>query len=113
MSTPNPTSAAPTLQEIRTHLLEIDPDLRTQTRQPSVLPPELLALEKLNTTLIRANNVLLNRSRSLFEALTQADLTEEAGKTLLAQLKTDLNTHLQGLDEVLHTEVREACGLHL
>lgn len=100
MSTPNPTSAAPTLQEIRTHLLEIDPDLRTQTRQPSVLPPELLALEKLNTTLIRANNVLLNRSRSLFEALTQADLTEEAGKTLLAQLKTDLNTHLQGLDEV-------------
>lgn len=100
MSTPNPTSAAPTLQEIRTHLLEIHPDLRTQTRQPAALPPELLALEKLNTTLIRANNVLLNRSRSLFEALTQADLTEETGKTLLAQLKTDLNTHLQGLDEV-------------
>ncbi|SDZ55153.1 membrane-targeted effector domain-containing toxin [Pseudomonas salomonii] len=100
MSTPNPTSAAPTLQEIRTHLLEIDPDLRTQTRQPAALPPELLALEKLNTTLIRANNVLLNRSRSLFEALTQADLTEETGKTVLAQLKTDLNTHLQGLDEV-------------
>lgn len=100
MSTPIPAPTLPTFQEIRTHLLEIDPDLRTQTQEPVALPPELLALEKLNTTLISANNILLNRSRSLFEALTQADLTQEAGKTLLAQLRTDLNTHLLGLDEV-------------
>lgn len=100
MSTPTPNPTLPTLQEIRTHLLEIDPDLRTQTQAPVALPPELLALEKLNTTLISANNILLNRSRSLFEALTQVDLTQEVGKTLLAQLKTDLNTHLLGLDEV-------------
>lgn len=100
MSTSNTPAASPTLQETRTHLLEIDPELRTQTQEPVALPPELLALEKLNTTLISANNVLLARSRSLFEALTQADLTQEAGKTLLAQLRTDLNTHLLGLDEV-------------
>ncbi|WP_438868975.1 dermonecrotic toxin domain-containing protein [Pseudomonas sp. L1(2025)] len=100
MSTPTPISASPTLQEIRTHLLEIDPELRTQTQEPVALPPELLALEKLNTHLISANNVLLNRSRSLFQALAQADLTQAPGKTLLAQLKTDLNTHLQGLDDV-------------
>ena len=100
MSTPTPNPTLPTLQEIRTHLLEIDLGLRTQTQAPVALPPELLALEKLNTTLISANNILLNRSRSLFEALTQADLTQEAGKTLLAQLKTDLNTRLLGLDEV-------------
>lgn len=100
MSTSNTPAASPTLQETRTHLLEIDPELRTQTQQPAVVPAELLALEKLNTTLISANTVLLARSRSLFEALTRADLTQEAGKTLLAQLKTDLNTHLQGLDEV-------------
>ncbi|UXZ20912.1 membrane-targeted effector domain-containing toxin [Pseudomonas sp. YeP6b] len=99
MSTPNTLAAVPTLQEIRTHLLEIDPGLRTQTKLPVVLPAELLALEKLNTTLITANDVLLNRSRSLFQALTQADLTQAAGQTLLATLKTDLNTHLQGLDE--------------
>ncbi|CRN03552.1 hypothetical protein [Pseudomonas sp. 34 E 7] len=99
MSTPTPPSPSPKLQEIHTQLLEIDPQLRTQTRQPPVLPPELLALEKLNTTLINANNALLERSRSLFEALTRADLTQAAGKTLLAQLKTDLNTHLLGLDE--------------
>ncbi|MEX5593443.1 hypothetical protein [Pseudomonas orientalis] len=98
MSTPTPPSPSPKLQEIHSQLLEIDPQLRTQTRQPAVLPPELLALEKLNTTLISANNVLLERSRSLFGALTQADLTQAAGKTLLAQLKTDLNTHLLGLD---------------
>ncbi len=99
MSTSNTPAASPTLQEIRTHLLEIDPALRTQTQQPAVVPPELLALEKLNTTLTSANNVLLARSHSLFEALTQADLTQAAGKTLLAQLKTDLNKHLLGLDE--------------
>lgn len=100
MSTPSPTSASPTFQEIRTHLLEIDPGLRTQTQEPVVLPAELHALEQLNTTLISANNVLLARSRSLFEALTEADLTQAAGKTLLAQLKTDLDKHLLGLDEV-------------
>jgi hypothetical protein len=80
-------------------LLEVDPELRTQTQLPVELPAELLALEKLNTTLISANEVLLNRSRSLFQALAQADLTEAAGKTLLDQLKTQLNVHLQGLDE--------------
>ncbi|WLH82958.1 membrane-targeted effector domain-containing toxin [Pseudomonas sp. FP2338] len=100
MSTPSPTSASPTFQENRTHLLEIDPGLRTQTLEPVVLPPELLALEAVNTNLIDANKVLLARSRSLFEALTGADLTQEAGKTLLTQLKTDLNKHLLGLDEV-------------
>lgn len=100
MSTPSPTSASPTFQEIRTHLLEIDPGLRTQTQEPVVLPAELHALEQLNTTLISANNVLLARSRSLFEALTEADLTQAVGKTLLAQLKTDLDKHLLGLDEV-------------
>lgn len=100
MSTSTPPSTSPTLQETRTHLLEIDPALRTQTQPPATVPPQLLALEKLNTTLINANNVLLARSRSLFEALTQADLTQAAGKALLAQLKTDLNTHLLGLDEV-------------
>lgn len=36
----------------------------------------------------------------MFEALTEADLTQAAGKTLLAQLKTDLDKHLLGLDEV-------------
>ncbi|WP_448650409.1 membrane-targeted effector domain-containing toxin [Pseudomonas fluorescens] len=96
MSTP---SAVPTFQEIRTHLLEIDPDLRTQTKLPVVLPAELLALEKLNTTLIAANEQFLTQSRSLFQALAQADLTQAAGKDLLAQLKADLNTQLQNLDE--------------
>ncbi|KAF2411008.1 C-terminal region of Pasteurella multocida toxin residues 569-1285 [Pseudomonas antarctica] len=96
MSTP---PAVPSLQEIRTHLFEIDTDLRTQTKLPVVLPAELLALETLNTTLIAANQRLLSQSRSLFQALAQADLTQDAGKMLLAQLRADLNTHLQSLDE--------------
>ncbi|OAE13719.1 hypothetical protein AZH11_03825 [Pseudomonas simiae] len=99
MSTQHSASAIPTLQEVRTHLLEIDAQLRTRTQLPVVLPSELVALEKLNTTLISANEQFLNQSRTLFQALAQADLTQEAGKALLATLKTDLNTHLQNLDE--------------
>ncbi|SDU33412.1 membrane-targeted effector domain-containing toxin [Pseudomonas orientalis] len=99
MSTSNLPPASPTHQELHTHLLEIAPSLRSQTRRPVVLPPELLALEKLNTTLSIANEQFLNQARKLFEALEEADLTQEAGKTLLATLKADLNNQLQTLDE--------------
>lgn len=99
MSTPKPVPASATLQEIHTHLLEIDPSLRSQTSQPAVLPPALLALEKINTTLVTANEAFLKQARSLYQALAQADLASEAGKTLLAGLKADLSTKLQDLDD--------------
>ncbi|MDQ0741368.1 membrane-targeted effector domain-containing toxin [Pseudomonas sp. W4I3] len=99
MSTPNDPLPKLTLQELRTHLFEIEPDLRSQTRLPVQLPAELLALEKLNTTLIAANEQLLSQSRSLFQALTETDLTHETGKALLARLKANLNNDLQKLDE--------------
>ena len=99
MSTPKPVPASATLQEIHSHLLEIDPSLRSQTSQPAVLPPALLALEKINTTLVTANEAFLKQARSLYQALAQADLTSEAGKTLLAGLKADLSTKLQDLDD--------------
>ncbi|GAB5336120.1 dermonecrotic toxin domain-containing protein [Pseudomonas fluorescens] len=99
MSTQYSVSAVPTLQEVRTHLLEIDPELRTQTRLPVVLPPELVALEALNTALISANEQFLNQSRSLYQTVAQADLTEAAGKALLATLKLTLHTRLHNLDE--------------
>ncbi|AZE93239.1 hypothetical protein C4J96_1105 [Pseudomonas orientalis] len=97
MSTPPP--ASPTHQELHTHLLEIAPSLRTQARRPVALPAELLALEKLNTTLTAANAQFLNQARKLYEALNEADLTQVAGQTLLATLKADLNNQLQTLDE--------------
>ncbi|VVM65135.1 hypothetical protein PS645_01479 [Pseudomonas fluorescens] len=99
MSTPNTPSPRPTFQELRTHLLEVDPELRSKTRLPVQMPVELLALEKLNTTLIAANEQLLSQSRSLFQALAQADLTLDSGKALLASLKATLNSDLQRLDE--------------
>ena len=49
MSISNTPAASPTFDEIRTHLLEIDPGLRTQTLEPVVIPAELLALETVNT----------------------------------------------------------------
>ena len=99
MSTSNLPPASPTHQQLHTHLLEIAPSLRTQTKRPIALPAELLALEKLNTTLTVANEQFLNQARTLFDQLDGADLTQEAGKTLLAKLKTDLNKQLQTLDE--------------
>ena len=99
MSTPSTLHDLPTFQDIRTHLLEIAPDLRAQTRLPVVLPAELVTLETLNSTLIEANQRFLNQSRALFSALTQADLTQDSGKALLATLKDELNTQLQNLDE--------------
>jgi hypothetical protein len=99
MSAPNNPLPSPTLQDLRTHLLEIDPGLRSQTRRPVQLPAELLALETLNTRLIAANKLLSSQSRDLFQALTQADLTDETGKALLARLKANLNNDLEKLDE--------------
>ncbi|WPN96585.1 membrane-targeted effector domain-containing toxin [Pseudomonas sp. MUP55] len=99
MSASNNPVPRPSFQELRTHVLEIDPDLRSQTRLPVKLPAELLALEKLNTTLIAANEQLLSQSRSLFQALTDADLTHETGKALLVRLRANLNNDLQKLDE--------------
>lgn len=99
MSTPNDPLPRPTFQELRTHVLEIDPELRSQTRLPVQMPAELLALETLNTTLIASNEQFLSQSRSLFQALTQADLSQETGKALLARLRANLNNDLQKLDE--------------
>ncbi|WP_141695442.1 hypothetical protein, partial [Paenibacillus polymyxa] len=99
MSTPSTLQDLPTFHDIRTHLLEIAPDLRAQTRLPVELPAELVTLETLNSTLIEANQRFVNQSRALFHALTQADLTQDSGKALLATLKAELNTQLQNLDE--------------
>lgn len=99
MSTPSHSPAVPTLEQVRTHLLEIDPDLRSQTRLAVQLPAELLALEALNTRLRSANEQFLNEARNLYPTLAEADLTQEAGKTLLATLQRELNANLQSLDE--------------
>ncbi|MBD8151214.1 membrane-targeted effector domain-containing toxin [Pseudomonas fluorescens] len=99
MSTPTNLAPSPTFQEIRIHLLEIDPHLRAQARHSSALPQELLALEALNTALTAANDRFVKQARRHFEALNEADLTQERGKTLLATLKANLNKHLQTLDE--------------
>lgn len=104
MSTSNTSPALPTPEQIRTHLLEINPDLRSQTTLAVALPAELLALEKLNTALISANEQFLKAARGFYQGLSEADLTQEAGKTLLAKLKSDLNKNLQGLDETSTVE---------
>ncbi|NVZ72411.1 membrane-targeted effector domain-containing toxin [Pseudomonas costantinii] len=99
MSTPNNPPAVPTFQTIQTHLLEIDPTLRSRTRRPIALPEALLALEKLNATLKKANLDLLSQSRTLYQDLAQANLTTDQGKRRLAQQVANLNKQLQALDE--------------
>ncbi|TFY89447.1 toxin [Pseudomonas nabeulensis] len=94
MSTTNIQPAAPSLQTLQAHLLEIDPTLRSRTQRPVTLPQTLQDLEKLNTTLMHANATLFTQSHALYQDLNQADLTSEAGKKRLADLPGKL-THLE------------------
>lgn len=93
MSTPNNPHAIPTLQQMHSHLLEIDPTLRPYSRRPAPLPDERLALDTVNATLKHVNQAYLTQARTLYQGL---DLTNPS---VLGQLKTSLNTGLQHLDE--------------
>lgn len=99
MSPPNTLHAAPTLDQIHAHLLEIDPTLRSHSRRPVTLPQERVALEQTNATLKRINSAFQTKAHALYQGLDQADLTQPAGQQLLTQLKTSLNQNLQILDE--------------
>lgn len=90
MSTPN---HSPTLQQLHSHLLEIDPTLRPHSRRPVNLPDARLALDALNSTLKRINNTYMTQARAVYQSLGLADPSQRA------QLKARLHTHLQNLDE--------------
>ena len=82
-----------TLQQLHSHLLEIDPTLRPHSRRPINLPNSRQALDVLNNTLKRINHTYMTQARALYQTL---DLAEPSQR---AQLKTRLHTHLQNLDE--------------
>ena len=98
MSTSNPPLSfdeiKSTLNLIGHHLLDVDsPLLPAQT--PSA---DLAYLERLNTLLKQYRQQFLDKSRALYQGLTQHDLQSTEGQTLLATLKTTLNTQLLELD---------------
>lgn len=99
MSTPNTLASAPTLQQIHTHLLEIDPTLRPHSRRPVVLPKDRATLEQTSATLKRINGTFQTQARALYQGLDQVDLTQTAGKQKLSQLQSGLNKNLQTLNE--------------
>lgn len=86
------TLTEPTLEQLETQLLEIDPTLRGQTLRPVQLPHTLQALEKVNATLKQANAAFFTQARALYNSLAEDD-------TSLARLKTNLDQQLQTLDE--------------
>lgn len=86
------TLTEPTLEQLETQLLEIDPTLRGQTLRPVQLPHTLQALEKVNATLKQANAAFFTQARALYNGLAEDD-------TSLARLKTNLDQQLQTLDE--------------
>lgn len=101
---PTPLDRPPTFEEIRNdlgqisdYLLQGDP-IKTQAK-----PDELMELERLNQVLKTHNQALLHSARALYQSVEESSLDTEAGKALLIQLKTDLNTKLIELDE--HTPV--------
>ena len=100
MSTPNNPPALPSLQQVHRHLLEIDPQLRALSRQPVTLAAERLALDKINTTLQRANDAYVQQARGLYQGLDSVDLTQPAGQQLLSRLEQQLTTQLAGLDAI-------------
>ncbi|MGY2373839.1 membrane-targeted effector domain-containing toxin [Pseudomonas sp. SDO524_S393] len=81
------------LQQIHSHLLEIDPTLRPYSRRPVTLPAERLALDTLNTTLKRINLAYMTQASAFYQALDLSDPSQ------LSQLKTRLDTQLQDLDD--------------
>ncbi len=89
----------PTLEQLRNQLFEIDPGLSSQSQPPIVRSSLSIALENLSTTLATANTHFFNQARTLYQALTESDLTTVDGKALLARLKANLNTQLQDLDD--------------
>ncbi|MGF6097538.1 membrane-targeted effector domain-containing toxin [Pseudomonas sp. 18175] len=99
MSTPKKPVALPTLQQVHSHLLEIDPTLRPHSKRPVTLPPERLALEKINATLNHVNGVYATKAHALYQDLTDADLAQASGQQLLERLSSELVTQLQALDE--------------
>ncbi|MGY2364030.1 membrane-targeted effector domain-containing toxin [Pseudomonas azotoformans] len=99
MSTPNHPHAIPTLQQIQSHLLEIDPTLRTRSKRPFVLPAELITLEATSAVLKRVNAAYEQQAHALYAGLEQADLAQSAGQQLLVRLKAQLASQLQDLDE--------------
>lgn len=99
MSTPKNSVALPNLQQVHSHLLEIDPTLRPHSKHPITLPPERLALEKINATLKHVNGIYEPKAHALYQGLEQADLAQASGQQLLERLTTQLVTQLQALDE--------------
>lgn len=99
MSTPNNAAALPTPQQIHSHLLEIDPSLRDHSKKPLTLPPERLALEKINATLKRVNSAYMVQASKLYDDLQHTDLTKDAGKQVFSRLKSQLTTQLEHLDD--------------
>ncbi|AMN77128.1 hypothetical protein [Pseudomonas azotoformans] len=99
MSTPNNRHRSPTLQQIHSHLLEIDPTLRTHSKRPVTLPAERSALETTNATLKRVNTAYEQQAQRLYADLEHSDLSQAGGQQRLATLKTRLVQQLQRLDE--------------
>lgn len=76
------------------HLLDVDgPLLPAQTQSA-----DLAYLERLNTLLKQYRQQFLDKSRALYQELAERDLQSAEGQTLLATLRTTLNTQLQDMD---------------
>lgn len=76
------------------YLLDVDgPLLPAQTQSA-----DLAYLERLNTLLKQYRQQFLDKSRALYQGLAERDLQSAEGQTLLATLRTTLNTQLQDMD---------------
>lgn len=92
------------MQQIHSHLLEIDPLLRAHSKRPVTLPAARLALETINTTLKRVNLAYAQQAHALYQGLEHADLTQATGQQWLGRLKSQLAQQLQSLDETSTVE---------
>ena len=76
------------------HLLHIEAPLLPEQKAST----ELAYLEQLNLVLEEHRNQFLRKGRILYSALAKSPLTSPAGQTLLATLRSTLNTQLLALD---------------
>ena len=95
------TTTAPTFEEIRSDLNQIGHYLfKIETPLLSEQKPtaEQVYLKRLNGLLKDHREQFLQKSRALYQALENSDLQSENGKSLLATLKSTLNTTLLDKD---------------
>ncbi|WP_415763566.1 membrane-targeted effector domain-containing toxin [Pseudomonas sp. CP4] len=95
------TSPAPTFDEIRSDLNQIGHhffNLETALLPEQEATAEQACLNRINGLLKSHREQFVRRSRALYQALADSDLESSSGKSLLADLKKNLDTTLLDMD---------------